>query len=80
MKLDIAALALAIGIVLAVFTLVIGMVAVYTWIGLEYLNLIGAFTLGWSPTYFGACIMAAWMFAYGFIGGGLVALIYNYFA
>lgn len=80
MRLDVKALALALGIVFGIFTLAIGLVAVLTGVGLSVLNLVGGLHPGYSPTVLGVFIMAFWMFLYGLIGGGLFTVIYNYFA
>lgn len=80
MQLNVKALALASGIVIGAFTFVIAAVAVITGIGIAYINLVGSFHPGYSPTWFGVCIMTFWMFVYGVIGGAALAYIYNYFA
>ncbi|MEN6396497.1 MAG: hypothetical protein ABFC78_08450 [Methanoregula sp.] len=80
MQLNVKALALSSGIVIGGFTFVIAHVAVITGTGLAYVNLVGSFHLGWSQTWFGACIMTFWMFFYGLVGGAALAYIYNYFA
>jgi len=80
MQLNVKALALASGIVIGAFTFVTAHVAVITGIGLTYVNLTGALHPGYSPTWFGACVMTFWMFVYGLIGGAALAYIYNYFA
>ncbi len=77
MKLDLIAFALALGIVFALFTFVIAMVATLTGTALYFMSLVGELALGSSPTFLGACIAAGWMFAYGLIAGGLIAVIYN---
>lgn len=80
MQLNVKALALASGIVIGAFTFVIAHVAVVTGTGLAFMNLVGPLHPGYSPTWFGACIMTFWMFLYGLIGGAALAYIYNYFA
>lgn len=80
MQLNVKALALASGIVIGAFTFVIAHVAVVTGVGLAYINLVGSLHPGYSPTWFGACIMTFWMFIYGLVGGAALAYIYNYFA
>lgn len=80
MRLDVKALALALGIVFGIFSLALGLVAVLTGVGLSFLNLMGDLHPGYSPTVLGVVIMAFWMFVYGLIGGGLFTVIYNIFA
>lgn len=80
MQLNVKALALASGIVIGAFTFVIAHIAVITGTGLAYMNLVGGFHPGYSPTWLGACIMTFWMFIYGLIGGAALAFIYNYIA
>ena len=80
MRLDVKAAALALGIVFGLFSLALGLIAVVTGMGLNYLNLVGGLHPGYAPTVLGVCIMAFWMFVYGLLGGGLFTVIYNYFA
>ncbi|MFA4876423.1 MAG: hypothetical protein WC586_03345 [Methanoregula sp.] len=79
MQISVKALALASGIVSGAFTFVIAHVAVVTGTGLGWVSLAGPLHPGWSPTWFGACIMTIWMFIYGLIGGAALACIYNFF-
>ncbi|MFA4826155.1 MAG: hypothetical protein WC593_13465 [Methanoregula sp.] len=79
MQFSVKALALASGIVIGAFTFVIAHVVVITGTGLAWVSLAGPLHPGWSPSWFGACIMTFWMFVYGLIGGAAVAYIYNYF-
>ena len=80
MQLNVKALALASGIVIGAFSLVVSEAAVLTGIGLDYVSITGPLHPGYSPTPLGAVILAFWMFIYGLIGGALLAYIYNYFA
>lgn len=81
MELDVKALALATGIVFAAFTFVFAVIAVLTGVGLNYIEIVGILHPGYpGPTLLGACVQTFWMFIYGLIGGGLLAVIYNYFA
>ena len=79
MKLNVKALSVAIGIVIGLASLIVGEAAVFTGVGLDYVNIAGPLHPGYSPTPLGAFIMAIWMFIFGLIGGALVAVIYNYF-
>jgi len=79
MKLNVKALSIALGIVIGLASLVVGEAAVFTGVGLDYVNIAGPLHPGYSPTPIGALIMAIWMFIYGLIGGALIAAIYNYF-
>lgn len=78
MRLEINALAIATGIVFALFTFIITMGAVLSGKGLDYINLLGNLYPGWSPTIFGVCIMTFWMFMAGLFGGALIAILYNF--
>ncbi|HMA05781.1 MAG TPA: hypothetical protein VKO45_07625 [Methanomicrobiales archaeon] len=80
MKLNVKALSIASGIVIGLASLFVGEAAVFTGIGLDYVNIAGPLHPGYSPTPLGALIMAIWMFIYGLIGGALIAAIYNRFA
>jgi hypothetical protein len=80
MKLNVKALSIASGMVIGLASLVVGEAAVFTGVGLDYVNITGPLHPGYSPTPVGALVMAIWMFIYGLIGGALVAVIYNHFA
>ncbi len=78
MRFEVNALAIATGIVLALFTFIITMSAILSEKGLDYLSLVGELYPGWSPTLFGVCIMTFWMFMAGLFGGALIAILYNF--
>lgn len=78
MRFEVNALAIATGIVLALFTFIITMSAILSGKGLDYLSLVSELYPGWSPTLFGVCIMTFWMFMAGLFGGALIAILYNF--
>lgn len=80
LTLDVKALALSAGILSGLCSFIIGIISVWSGVGLEFLNLVGWLHPGYSPTYFGIVIMTAWMFIYGLIGGAFFAFMYNLFA
>lgn len=80
MKLNVKAFSIALGIVIGLASLVVGEAAVFTGVGLDYVDITGPLHPGYSPTPLGALIMAIWMLFYGLIGGALIAAIYNNFA
>lgn len=80
MKLDVKAFTLASGIVSSISSLVTALFMVLTGQGLQFLEMLAAFHPGYTPTVFGAVVIAIWMLIYGLILGALFAYIYNYFA
>jgi hypothetical protein len=77
MKLDVMRLGLAIGIVWGAGVLLLGlMAAVWGW-GATLVQVFGSLYLGFAPTFAGSLLGAAWGFADGFIGGALIAWLYN---
>ena len=76
-KLDVWALAIAIGCVWAAAILILGLGArLFGW-GLPMVNLFRSLYLGYGPTFTGTAIGTLWAFVDGAICGALVAWIYN---
>jgi len=68
---------LAFGIVWALGLLIMGWLAALSGWGIGLVNVIGSVYLGYSPTFGGAIIGAIWGFVDLFIGGVILAAIYN---
>lgn len=76
MKLDARAFGLACGVILALAG------SIGTLLSLQYgagrtIGALGAVYLGYSRTYVGALVALFWGLAYGFVGGWLLAVVYN---
>ncbi|MDA1000138.1 MAG: bacteriophage holin [bacterium] len=77
MKLDAMRFGTALGIVWGFGVLCLGvMAAAFNW-GTPALQLLGSLYLGFAPTVAGILIGIIWGFADGFIGGFLIAWVYN---
>lgn len=76
MKLDTNAFALACGLLWALGALVLGLLAMNGY-AQEIVALIGTGYLGYDATVLGAVIGAVWGFFDAFIGGWLLAALYN---
>lgn len=77
MRLNLKAFSLATAIVVAIGTLILNVLSVLTGFAAEFFNLIAPFHPGYSNTILGAFIQALWMFAYGYVFGAALALLYN---
>ncbi|MBW2998437.1 bacteriophage holin [Candidatus Woesearchaeota archaeon] len=78
-KLDVKAFALATGILFAISSFFLGIVAMFGW-GFKLITLFASFYKGFAPTVLGSFIGALWGFVDGFIGGFIIASVYNWFA
>ena len=79
-RLGVVALGLAIGIAWGAGMFVLGVTAWALDWGKELVEPISSLYIGYGPTPLGSAVGAAWGFIDGFIGGAVVALLYNYFA
>ena len=79
-KFDEMAAGLSIGIISAFSLFLLGLTAgLFDW-GTELVNFLGTFYRGYGPDLAGASVGALWGFIDGFIGGMLVAWLYNVLA
>jgi len=78
--LSVVAFGMAIGITWALSVLVLGLLAWQFEFGLTWLELLSSVYIGFSPSLLGIVIGVAWGFVDGFIGGVIVAWIYNFCA
>jgi len=73
------ALAMALGIISAVYVFFAGITAwLFDW-GTSVVEVISSLYIGYAPSFTGAIIGAVWAFIDGFIAGLLIAWIYNKF-
>jgi len=76
-KLNTKALALALGIISALYVFLHGIaVMLFGW-GAELASLLGSLYIGFEPTILGSVIGAVWGFVDGAVAGAIIALIYN---
>jgi hypothetical protein len=77
MKLDIRAFGLSLGIIWAIGSFLLGILATLSGQGKEIVDIIGSFYIGYAATIKGSLIGAVWAFIDAFIGGALLAWLYN---
>ena len=77
-KLNVKALALGLGISFGIYMLFLGLVSMFGW-GIEIVNTLSSFYIGFEPSVLGAIIGAIWGFFDGLVGGAIIAFVYNYF-
>ena len=68
---------LAIGIVVALGMFILGMMSAMTGWGIALVKVLSSLYIGYSPTLVGSIAGAVWGFVDGFLGGALVAWLYN---
>lgn len=78
-KLNAMAMGLAFGILWAVAVLIVGLLATFNGYGTELINLLSTVYLGLGLSVTGVVIGAIWAFVDAFIGGYLLAWLYNKF-
>ncbi len=71
------ALGLSIGTIWSISVLLVGLMATYTAWETPLIALIGSMYVGFDATLVGSFIGAGWALLDGFVGGFLVALVYN---
>ena len=73
-------LGVGIGVILAVYVFLLGIIAMWGWGETEELvGIISKLYMGYTPTFLGSIIGAIWAFVDGFIAGVVIAWIYNKF-
>jgi hypothetical protein len=75
-KLNVKALAIALGVAWAFMMLSVGWASIFGW-GAKFVEMMASVYIGFSPTFWGGLIGAVWGFVDGAIGGVIIALIYN---
>lgn len=76
-KIDVLTVGLAVGAGMALYVLAMGLISMFSGRGRGIVALLSEWYIGFSPTVWGSLIGAAWGFADGFLGGLIIALIYN---
>ncbi len=79
-KLNPMALGLAMGITFAVFFFMIVVISMYANWGGAVVSLLGSLYMGVEATWTGALLVLPWAFVDAFIGGFIMAWLYNKFA
>jgi hypothetical protein len=79
-KIDVKALALALGITWGAAVMLMDLAFIMTGWGGAFVDAMGEFYLGYQPTVIGSVIGFVWGFIDLGIGGAVIALIYNKFA
>lgn len=78
-RLGVLSLGVAIGATSAFFTLLIGITAgLFGW-GMGVVIILSSLYIGYEPTLIGSITGAVWAFFDGFIGGAMIAILYNWF-
>jgi len=75
-KLNVKALAIALGSAWALCMLFTGWAAMFGW-STKFVEIMGSAYIGFEPSFLGGIIGALWGFLDGAIGGLVIALIYN---
>ena len=75
-KLNVKALALALGVTWSLFVLCIGWAAGLGW-GTRLLEVMSSVYIGYAPCFVGGIIAALWRFFDGTVGGLIIASLYN---
>ena len=78
-KLNATAFGFAMGITFAVFFFIIVLLAMYADWGNAFVSLLGSVYLGVEASWKGALLVLPWAFVDAFIGGFIIAWLYNKF-
>ncbi len=78
-KLNVKALAVALGVLWSVCMLFAGWGSMFGWGG-KLVEVMASVYIGYTPTFWGALIGAMWGFIDGAIGGAIIAFVYNIIA
>lgn len=77
--LDVRAFALACGVTWGLGTLILGLLAFFSGVGMLAVTNLGSVYVGFAPTLAGSMIGALWGFIDGIVGGLILGFIYNRF-
>jgi hypothetical protein len=75
-RLNVKALAIAVGSAWALCMLFAGWAAIFGW-SVKFVEIMGSVYIGYEATFVGGIIGALWGFLDGAVGGLIIALIYN---
>ena len=70
---------LAVAVTSAAFTFFLGLMATFFGWGIELAAALSSLYIGFSPTFVGTIAGAVWAFVDGFVGGVMIAWLYNRF-
>ncbi len=70
------ALGVAIGALWALYIFFCGITAIFGW-GINLVDVFSSLYIGYGPSVLGAIIGAIWAFVDGFVGGVIIAWVYN---
>lgn len=76
-RLDVKALGLTVGIFWGLYCIILGLTSMLFDYGTPLLKLLSCLYVGYEPTPLGSVIGGLWAFLDGFIGGAVVAWLYN---
>ncbi len=76
-KLNVKALAIALGSSWALCMLFAGLAAIFGW-SVQFVEIMGSVYTGYEATFLGAIIGATWGFIDGAVAGIVIAFIYNF--
>ena len=79
MKCEPIPLGVGIGVILAVYAFLLGLIAMWWNWGTALVTTLGSLYIGYEPSFLGSIIGALWAFVDGFIAGVVIAWIYNKF-
>jgi hypothetical protein len=79
-RLSACALGFAVGLLSALWLVVLGVAAMYFNFGVEFVKLAGTVYVGFAATFKGVVFGALWGFLEGFVCGALIAVFYNFCA
>ncbi len=77
-RLSACALGAAFGVITALGTLIIGILAMHFKIGHAWVTLLGSVYIGYAATFKGVIVGTLWGFVDGYICGTVIAWVYNY--
>jgi hypothetical protein len=78
-KLKVIPLALGLGVTWGIGIMTLGWISAAGW-GARVVEALSSVYLGFASTFLGGVIGGLWAFADGFLGGLILAALYNYFA
>lgn len=78
--LNVLGLGCAVGISWGLGIFIMGLFATYFNWGVDFVNVLGSLYIGYCPTLVGSFIGLIWALVDGFIGGVVIAWLYNYFS
>jgi len=78
-RLNVKALAIAIGVSWGALMLCVGWTSIFGW-GTNFVEIMSSVYIGFKPSFIGGIIGAIWGLVDGLIGGAIIAIVYNLIA